>query len=157
MVIRESHCVLGSLCHLYSPSSHPFGVFMSHGDTVLHLRQPSSLESEVKWSQELLERSAKGPAVMWDLEIECNTIYSRDGISRNKRSLAFGQNVFFPNALKSSEISAGKMILAETIHPMREQTESQTRQRQRSIHWSQESFLVSKCKEFIHTSVKQSK
>lgn len=59
MVIRES-----------------FGVFMSHGDTVLHLRQPSTLESEVRRCQEVLEESAKGKAVMWDLETECNTIYS---------------------------------------------------------------------------------
>lgn len=108
MVIRESHCALGSLCHLFSPSSHPCGVFMSHGDIVPHLRQPSSLESEVKRSRELLEQSATGTAVMWDLETECNTVASRDGISRYGQTLAFGQNVFFPNAFKSSEISAGE-------------------------------------------------
>lgn len=52
IVIRESQCAVGSLCHLCSPSSHPFGAFMSHGDAVPHLRQPSSLESRVRRSPE---------------------------------------------------------------------------------------------------------
>lgn len=102
---------------------------------------PKSKDHEDFWND------LKGTAVMWDFtKIECNTIYSRDGISRYRRSPAFRAKCgfFFPSAFELSEISAGKMILAETIHPMREQTESQTNQSQRFIHWSQESFLVSK-------------
>lgn len=92
----------------------------------------------------------EGTAVMWDFETECNTIASRDGISRYKQTLAFGQSVVFFLQTHSSRAKSqrGKTILAETIHPMRERTESQTRRRQRSIHWSRESFLVPKCKEF---------
>lgn len=91
MVIRES-----------------FGVFMSHGDTVLHLRQPSSLESEVEGSRGLLERSAKGEAVMWDLEAECNAIHSRDGISHCKQLPVFGQNVVFPNSFSQVKSQRGR-------------------------------------------------
>lgn len=108
------------LCSGLSPciSSHPFGVFMSHGDTVLHLRQQSSLESGVKRSRQRLERSAKGTAVMWDSETQCNIIYSRDGISHYKQTLAFGQNVFFffflfQTHLSQEKSQRGKMILAE--------------------------------------------
>ncbi len=91
------------------PSSRPFGVFMSHGDTVLHLRQPSSFESEVKRSRELLEQSAKGTAVMWDSETECNTIASRDGISRYKQTPAFGHNVFFSKCIGDErDLSGGR-------------------------------------------------
>lgn len=136
MVIRES-----------------FGVFMSHGDTVLHLRQPSSLESEVKRSRELLEQSAKGKAVMWDSETECNTIHSRDGISRCEQLPVFGQNVVFPNAFKSSEVSAGKMSLAETIHPHERADREPNMTEPKTPSPEPGELRVPKCKEFPHTSV----
>lgn len=85
---------------------------------------------------------------------ERKAIYSGDGISRYKRTLAFGHNVCFPNVFESSENSAGKMILAETIRPAREQTASQTRPSQRAIHWSRESILVPKCKELTHAATR---
>ena len=68
---------------------------MSHGDTVLHLQQPSSLQSKVKRSWGLLEQS-KGTAVMWDLR-KLNVIQSilemEFHVTSDRRRL--GRNVFF--------------------------------------------------------------
>lgn len=61
MVFRESHRDLSSL----SLSSHPFSASMSHGATVLHLHQLSSLQSGVRKPQ---EQPPAGMAVMMALE-----------------------------------------------------------------------------------------
>lgn len=58
----------------------------------------------------------------------------------------------FPNASELSEISVGKMNLAERIYPMREQTEEPNKPKIHSLEPGE--FPSPKCTEF--TSVQQS-
>lgn len=139
MVIRDSHWALGSLLSSLLPLV-PLAPLWA---TDPHLRQPSSSESGVKRARELSEQSAAGTAVMWDSQNECNIISSGAGIIYNKLR-KHSQNVcFFPEMHSSKEKSQQeKMILAETIHPMRGRKDSQTRQSQTSVQWSQKRFKL---------------
>lgn len=117
---------------------------MSHGDTNPHLRQPSSSETGVKRAQELSEQSAAGTALMWDSQNECNMISSGAGIIYNKLRKHLQNVCFFSSKMHSSKEKSQQetMILAETIHPMRGRKDSQTRQSQTSVQWSQKRFKL---------------
>lgn len=107
IVIRESQRAVGSPCHLCSPSSYPFGAFMSHGDRVPHLRQPSSLESG---GQEISRTFFGTIARMNCCDVGFQTMNVIQSILRMEVHVTsvrchFGQNAFFSLLTHLSQVN----------------------------------------------------